>query len=175
MPVSQTLKRSSETPSSAALSRTVTVISPLFSVNLWALESKLIRTCFKRSSSPTKFLCVKQHLNCNLIFLSSAITRKILLSCRSRLSIEKGLLSIWILPLSIFDISRISLTIDNKNLAEESILEIFFCVTGSPSPESRIRLANPMIAFKGVLISCDILERNSERTLLMFSTFFILK
>ena len=53
MPVSLTSKRSTALPAARRSSAASTTILPPRGVNLRALESRFIKTCFNRSSSPT--------------------------------------------------------------------------------------------------------------------------
>ena len=109
MPVSHTAKYTHGSPPDTRSSRTVRVIFPLSGVNFTALPKRLISTWLMRIRSARNQVCSRLISCTNSIFFAViwGITSSRMVSSISRISKSKG--SSFILPLSILDISRMSL------------------------------------------------------------------
>ena len=146
----------------------VNVILPS-SVYFAAFVSRFSITCFTLPLSPYKYSGIDSSfftinsigLSPILDFVNAASSSIILLKLY-------GVLIISSLSASIFDISNIPFTISNRlSLAISMSLTSSFISLGTFSLDS-VSL-NPTIAFNGVLISCDMLDKKSVFALLAFS------
>ena len=83
--------------------------------------------------------------------------------------IEKSVYLKTVFPASILLISKTSLIIPNRCCDEISILSAYSITLSLLSASCLIKEVIPIIAFIGVRISCDILDRNSVFALFAFS------
>ena len=94
------------------------------------------------------------------LFSSICEWNKVLISC-IKFRIEKSLYLKTVFPASILLISRTSLIIPNKCCDEISILSAYSITLALFPASCLINDVIPIIAFIGVRISCDILDRKS--------------
>ena len=169
IPVSSTLNRMVAASSSCISCCTAIVILPRSGVNFKAFPMIFISTWFRRSSSPIRCKSVYDLFTTKLISLFSACGDMSTTISLTNLSRSNASWHTLILPLSIRDISRISLIKDKRYCVEVSIFarhsDTFF---SSPTTLCAI-LVIPTIAFIGVRISWDIRDKNSVFALLAIS------
>ena len=136
-----------------------------------ALLTRLIIICLNLCSSPINTAGIFSSISYNnSIGLPAALFSKIILRA---LIITLGLYlpsTMSILPDSIFEKSKISLIIVKSASPDTLILLRYSTVSLECSPLKRTSVI-PTIAFIGVLISCDILDKKLDFALLAASAF----
>ena len=165
MPVSLTLTQSKISSSEIFLNVTVKVTPP-FSVYLTALVKIFVITCLIRISSPKSSLgkfSSASMWNANSFF-SARFWTILTKSLSNELNAySTGIISI--LPASIFEKSKMSLTIPSKEFPALLIFSAYSRMV-SFSDSRRIISFIPKIALMGVRISWLIFERNCDLDLL---------
>ena len=144
-------------------------ILPSSGVNLIALEIKLDKTCLILTPSvKTQDGIFSSILNLRSIFFSLAL---LVNNSKTWSPISLILVSfkeISKLPDSILEMSKMSLIMLNKDLAEDSIIEAYLLFLGVKSEDWERTWEKPIIEFKGVLISWLILAKNVDFALSAF-------
>ena len=160
MPVSVTLKHSVTLLSPAASTLTANSTLPC-SVNLMALDSRLVRIWFRRVASPCSVTGSSSgRLSFSTMPLASAVTAMTSMTCCSICCGLNGALSSFSSPASIFDRSSTSLM-----TASSALLATLILATkddcSSFSPVCPSRYDSPMTTFIGVRISWLMFARKS--------------
>ena len=139
-------------------------------VYLTALVNIFTHICFNLDASPYKtrgivssiFVISSIGLSPSLPFVNAISSVVTLLKSYSVLTISN-------LPASIFDISKIPFTISRRlSLAITISFTSSLALSGKVLSSKSI-LLKPTIALSGVLISCDILDKNSVLAVFAFS------
>ena len=155
-----------------SISNTSKSISPFNLVNLIALLIRFDKTCLILIPSlNTQFGISLLILKLKLMFFSSALLEKSSYTFLQTSLIFVSLILISKLPLSIFEISKISFIIDNKDFALSSIIEEYFLAESSISELLANSSEKPIIELRGVLISWLIFAKNVDFTLSEFCAF----
>ena len=162
MPESETSKRRTSPVESPVRSRPTRTSTPPTSVNLTALPTRLTSTCRSRPGSPLTTAGTPGAVSAlSSSPLSRAGWARSPTTSSSTVRTSKSVSSRRILPASIFEKSRMSLTISRRASPEVRTDSAYSRWTGSSSVSSSTRVS-PMTPFIGVRISWLMLARKSD-------------
>ena len=163
MPLSRTIKRRwAYWGVVGASSSTVREMAPPSGVYLMALDSRLIRIWFRCSLSPSSSSAGRpftwKSKDCSRAW---AWGSRMLYSSSISSGREKGATFREVLPLSILLMSSTSLMRLSRWWLEEVIFRVYSRTLAASSASLASRVVKPMMAFMGVRMSWDILDRNA--------------